>query len=117
MGKERLGKPAHRGTVVVCAGSHCRKAGSQRRLCEALSDAGLTVVPAKCLGVCNGPVVAASIKDRVEVISRVKGSGARTRLVAALGSGRRKPVKRLLVKGGKRERALRRVARVLARVP
>lgn len=102
-------------TVMVCSGSSCRKGSEQRRLCEALAEAGLVVMPTGCLGVCNGPVMAAPIKDRIEVVSRVRGSAGRRRVLSALEAGKRKQVKPLLVKGGRREKALRRVARVAAR--
>ena len=103
------------GTVVVCEGSTCRKSGEQRRLCRALTEAGLVVLPSPCLGVCAGPVLAGAIRDRVEVVSNIRDPDDRDRVVSALGGGKRKKVKRLLVKGGRRERALRKAAKALAR--
>ena len=94
--------------AFVCSGPSCRGDG-RAKLCAVLLDAGLTVESSKCLGICEGPVAVAPIKDRWEVVEKVDGKRQRARLVAAVTLGKPKKVRRSLVKGTRRKKALRRV--------
>jgi hypothetical protein len=104
-------------TVVVCGGSACRKATGNDRdnLCKALIAAGYDIKSSRCLGVCIGPVVAAPIKDRVEIISKVRGSSTIHDLTIAIGEGRTGPVKKRRVKGGARDKARRKALLAVSR--
>jgi hypothetical protein len=103
-------KSLPKNTVVVCSGSACRRAkgDSHQTLCKALLAAGLDVKTSRCLGVCAGPVVAAPIKDRVEILSEVRGSNTIHDLTAAIAEGRAKRIKSRRVTGGRRDQARRR---------
>ncbi len=103
--------------MVVCDGSACRKAtGDDRaKLCKALLAAGYDVKDSRCLGVCIGPVVAAPIKDRVEIISRVRGSSTIHDLTVAIGEGRTGPVKKQRVKGGAGNKARNKALHAVSR--
>jgi hypothetical protein len=94
-------------TTIVCAGPSCRGAG-RTKLCTVLLEAGLEVEPSGCLGICEGPVAAAPIGDRWEVIRKVDDKRRRSRLVAAVVSGQRSKVRGRLVAGSRRKKALRR---------
>ena len=104
-------------TVVVCGGSVCRRAKGDDRenLCKALVTAGYDIASSRCLGVCMGPVVAAPIKGRVEIISKVTGSSSIHDLTTAIGGGRRGPVEERRVKGGARDRARRKALLAVSR--
>jgi hypothetical protein len=110
-------KSLPRNTVVVCGGSACRKTtGDDRQnLCKALIAAGYDVKSSRCLGVCIGPVVAAPFKDRVEIISKVRGSATIHDLTIAIGEGRTGPVKKRRVKGGARDKARRKALMAASR--
>jgi hypothetical protein len=77
-------------------------------LCTVLLEAGLEVEASGCLGVCEGPVAAASIGDRWEVVRKVDDKRRRSKLVAAVVSGQRSKVRGRLVAGSRRKKALRR---------
>lgn len=94
--------------AFVCAGPSCRGDG-RAKLCAVLLDAGLMIESSKCLGICEGPVAVAPIKDRWEVVEKLDGNRQRTRLVEAVTLGKPKRVRRSLVKGARRKKALRRV--------
>ena len=99
--------PRASGTAIVCAGPSCRGAG-RTKLCTVLLAAGLEVEASGCLGICEGPVAAAAIGDRWEVIRKVDDKRRRSRLVAAVVSGQRRQVRGRLVAGSRRKKALRR---------
>lgn len=99
-------------TVVVCEGSSCRKQDSHRPLCKALAAAGYDVKTSPCLGVCSGPVVAAPMRDKVEIISEVRGAATIHKLTLALASGKAKKLSR--VKGGRRDKARKRALKAVA---
>ena len=90
--------------VLVCSASHCR-GGAQRRLREALCDAGVEVLTTGCLGVCKGPVAMLPIGDRWEVVSRVRGKDARARVVDAMTRQRQKALRKRAVRGSRRRKA------------
>jgi hypothetical protein len=96
-------------TVVVCGGSVCRQAKSDahKNLCKALIVAGYDIKPSRCLGVCIGPVVAAPIKDRVEIVAQVRGTATIHDLTRAIADGKARNLRNLRVKGSKREKARR----------
>jgi hypothetical protein len=95
-------------TAIVCAGPSCRGAG-RTKLCSVLHEAGLEVEASGCLGICDGPVAAAPIGNRWEVIRKVNDKRRRSRLVAAVMSGQRSKLRGRLVAGSRRKKALRRV--------
>lgn len=94
-------------SAIVCAGPSCRGEG-RTKLCTVLLEAGLEVEASGCLGVCEGPVAAASIGDRWEVVRKVDDKRRRSKLVAAVVSGQRSKVRGRLVAGSRRKKALRR---------
>ena len=94
-------------TAIVCAGPSCRGA-RRNKLCSVLLAAGLEVEASACLGICEGPVAAAPIGDRWEVIRKVDDKRRRSRLAAAVVSGQRSKVRGRLVDGSRRKKALRR---------
>ena len=94
-------------SAIVCAGPSCQGSG-RTKLCTVLLEAGLEVQASGCLGVCEGPVAAASIGDRWEVVRKVDDKRRRSRLVAAVVSGQRNKVRGRLVSGSRRKKALRR---------
>ncbi len=97
--------------AVVCNGASCRGA-DRKKLCVLLQLEGIEVVPAKCLGVCDGPV-AVLLGRKPMVVSEVDSPKARARLHKALANGDEKAIKRNLVGGSKREKALKRSRRAL----
>lgn len=97
-------------TAVVCAGPSCRGEG-RSKLCSLLLEAGLEVEASGCLGICEGPVAAAPIGDRWEVIRKVDDKRRRSKLVKAIVSGQRSKVRGRLVAGSRRKKALRRALR------
>jgi len=99
--------------AFVCAGPSCRGDG-RAKVCAVLLEAGLMVESSKCLGVCEGPVVAAPIGGRWEVVERLDGERPRNRLVKALMSGKPKKVGGRLVRGSRRKKALRRVLKAFS---
>ena len=103
-----FGKPAV--TAIVCAGPSCRGPG-RTKLCTVLLEAGLEVEASRCLGICEGPVAAAAIGDRWEVIRKVDDKRRRNKLVAAVISGQRGKVRGRLVGGSRRKKALRRATK------
>lgn len=99
-------------TAVVCAGPSCRGPG-RTKLCTVLIEAGLEVEASGCLGICEGPVAAAPIGDRWEIIRKVDDKRRRARLVSAVTSGERRQVRGRLVAGSRRKKALRRAMKSL----
>lgn len=97
-------------TAIVCAGPACRGAG-RTKLCSVLLAAGLEVEASGCMGICDGPVAAAPIGDRWEVVRKVNDKRRRSRLVAAVMSGQRAKLRGRLVAGSRRKKALRRALR------
>ncbi|MEM9711838.1 MAG: hypothetical protein AAGA17_06420 [Actinomycetota bacterium] len=101
------------GCVVLCAGSDCAKDERRafRKLREAVRQSGLDVVPSRCLGVCNGPVVVVDpVGERPVVLRRVRRGAAR-RAVIDLARSKRSAVRSddaLAVGGKKARRAIRR---------
>ena len=79
---------------------------TRERLCEALRADGVRVVTSRCLRVCEGPVVIVAIRDRWHVVERVRSKRAQRRVIEALQRQRRAPIKKRLVEGGERRRAL-----------
>lgn len=100
-------------TAIVCAGPSCKGPG-RNKLCTVLLEAGLEVEASSCLGICEGPVAAAPIGDRWEIIRKVDGKRRRTRLVDAVVSGQRDKVRGRLVRGSRRKRALRRAMKSIS---
>jgi hypothetical protein len=99
-------------TTVVCAGPSCRGPG-RTKLCTVLLEAGLEVEASGCLGICEGPVAAAPIGDRWEIIRKVDDKRRRAKLVSAVTSGQRSKVRGRLVAGSRRKKALRRAMKSL----
>ena len=93
--------------AVVCAGPSCVGRG-RTKLCTVLLAAGLEVGASGCLGICEGPVAAAAIGDRWEVIRKVDDKRRRARLVDAVVSGQRSKIRGRIVGGSRRKRALKR---------
>ena len=91
--------------AIVCNGKSCR-GPARERLCEALRADGVRVVTSRCLKVCEGPVVVVAIRDRWDVVERVRSKQAQRRVIEALQRQRRAPIKKRLVEGGERRRAL-----------
>lgn len=104
-------------TVVVCNGSVCRKSKSDGHedLCKALRAAGYDVRASKCLGVCIGPVVAAPINDRVQIIAEVRGADTIHDLTRAIAEGRMRSLRQRKVKGNKRDKARRKALQAAQR--
>ncbi|MEI6665525.1 MAG: hypothetical protein WCL53_05170 [Chloroflexota bacterium] len=93
--------------VLICNGKHCR--GQTRdRLREMLAKADLAVEDTHCLRVCRGPVVLTQIGGQWEAVSRLRGKRARANLLRAVQRQRRRPVRKRLVRGAKREHAIAR---------
>lgn len=101
------GAPQASVSAIVCAGPSCRGAG-RTKLCTVLLAAGIEVEASGCLGICDGPVAAAAIGDRWEVVRKVDDKRRRSKLVAAVLSGQRRQVRGRLVAGSGRKKALRR---------
>lgn len=97
----------HTVAAIVCAGPSCRGPG-RTKLCTVLLEAGLEVEASRCLGICEGPVAAAAIGHRWEVIRKVDDKRRRARLVDAVISGQRNKVRGRLVGGSRRKKALKR---------
>ena len=100
--------------VLVCRGSDCR-GPKQERLCEELCDAGLDVVIVGCLGICKGPVAVCPIGDRWEVVCKVRGKDDRKCVLQALKQQREQAVKKRVVGGKKRRKAIAKATRKLER--
>jgi hypothetical protein len=98
--------------AVVCAGPSCEGRG-RTKLCTVLLAAGLEVGASECLGICEGPVAAAVIGDRWEVIRKVDDKKRRTRLVDAVVSGQPSKIGGRIVGGSRRKKALKRAMRAL----
>ena len=109
---ERSVLPRSTVTAVVCAGPSCRGPG-RTKLCTVLLEAGLEVEASRCLGICEGPVAAAPIGDRWEIIRKVDDKRRRAKLVSAVTSGQRSKIRGRLVAGSRRKKALRRVMKSL----
>ena len=105
-----------KGTIVVCRGSDCR--GSARdKLCATLADAGIAVESVGCLGICSGPAVAITIGDRLEFVSRVRGTIRSDIVAVSAGDGR--PSRRLrkrFVRGSARRKATVRLTKRRKRI-
>jgi ACT domain-containing protein len=80
-----------------------------------LRAAGYDIKPSKCLGVCIGPVVAAPIKNRVHIISEVKGAETIHDLTLAISQGKMRSLRQRKVTGSKRDKARRKALQAAQR--
>ncbi|MCA9851768.1 MAG: hypothetical protein KC461_14140 [Dehalococcoidia bacterium] len=100
--------------VLVCRGSDCR-GPAQERLCDDLRRAGADVVIVGCLDICKGPVALCPVGDRWEVVAKVRGKDVRKCVLQALAEQRARPLKKRMVRGKKRRKAIAKATKKLAR--
>lgn len=99
--------------VALCSGKDCRRHDGYIDLRDAVRQVA-RVVPVRCLDLCDAPVVVVEpCSERPTVYSKVRTAKQRRRLVEHLRGGQ--PMKRRRVTGKPRRKALRRLAKQVAR--
>ncbi|MEP1122332.1 MAG: hypothetical protein ABJH68_00395 [Ilumatobacter sp.] len=110
MGKRSLSVVAERPVIAMCMGKDCAKRRESAKMRNAL-ETECDVVDLKCVGLCDGPVVAIDPGARRPVVYSKLRSKRQRRLVIAAALGERRARRDLAERSVDRSKAVTRVSR------